>query len=132
MKTKKHAATSSWSDQYKSPKWQKKRLEILNRDDFTCQNCGDTESTLHVHHKVYTPNTSVWDYADNYLITYCDGCHEMAHDVIDRLKFAVDDIKLYSSIEVQDYTLRVIYNMQFMDPAQAGETYYASKLEVTT
>ena len=31
----------NYSEQLKSPKWQKKRLEIMQRDKFTCQLCGD-------------------------------------------------------------------------------------------
>jgi 5-methylcytosine-specific restriction endonuclease McrA len=37
---------TAYSDQYKSPLWQKKRLEIMNRDKFTCQECGEKEKQL--------------------------------------------------------------------------------------
>ena len=53
---------STYSDKLKSPKWQKKRLEILQRDNFTCFNCGDTERTLHVHHESYIKGKEPWDY----------------------------------------------------------------------
>jgi 5-methylcytosine-specific restriction endonuclease McrA len=32
----------TYSELLKSPKWQKKRLEIMSRDKFTCKKCGDT------------------------------------------------------------------------------------------
>lgn len=64
-------------DQYKHPNWQKKRLEILNRDKFTCQKCGDKETTLHVHHIKYYKNRKVWDYKNSDLITLCSDCHEL-------------------------------------------------------
>jgi len=35
------------------PRWQRKRLEILNRAEFCCESCGDTESQLQVHHGYY-------------------------------------------------------------------------------
>ena len=60
----------------KDPRWQKKRLTIFERDDWTCQNCFDTESTLAVHHRIYLPNIEPWDYPDELLITYCEDCHE--------------------------------------------------------
>ena len=43
----------TFSEQYKHPLWQKKRLEILEFSEFTCDNCGDTESQLHIHHRAY-------------------------------------------------------------------------------
>lgn len=69
----------NYKEQYLSPKWQKKRLEILSRDNFTCQMCGDTESTLHVHHTIYIPGKDIWDYDGIQLITLCDKCHEEEH-----------------------------------------------------
>lgn len=68
-----------YKDQIKSPKWQKRRLEILSRDNFTCQVCGATEETLHVHHICYLKGKDIWDYPDNLLITLCDKCHEAEH-----------------------------------------------------
>jgi len=65
----------NYSDLLKDPRWQKKRLQILERDDFTCQGCGDTETTLHVHHKEYVYGRMPWEYDDEELITYCEDCH---------------------------------------------------------
>lgn len=66
----------SYADQLKSPEWQKKRLKIFERDDFTCQLCLDTKEQLHVHHKSYDKNTKAWEYDDDRLITLCATCHE--------------------------------------------------------
>jgi 5-methylcytosine-specific restriction endonuclease McrA len=63
-------------DQYKDPRWQKKRLEILERDKFKCRSCTNAESTLHVHHFKYDPDCKVWEYDNDDLITFCDTCHE--------------------------------------------------------
>lgn len=66
----------TYSKKLKDPKWQKKRLEILNRDDWKCKSCGDKEKTLHVHHTGYR-GTDPWDTPDNMLITLCEDCHEL-------------------------------------------------------
>ena len=68
-------AKSSYSKLLLDPRWQKKRLEILNRDDFTCQSCFDNEDTLHVHHCFYKKGQDPWDYPDTSLITLCKDCH---------------------------------------------------------
>lgn len=44
---------SSYSEKLKDPRWQKKRLEVMESNEFCCEMCGDNESTLHVHHKEY-------------------------------------------------------------------------------
>lgn len=67
---------SDYSKKLLDPRWQKKRLEILSRDKFTCQMCGDKETTLHVHHKRYKSNTDPWDYQNFSLVTLCSTCHE--------------------------------------------------------
>lgn len=57
------------------PRWQKKRLEIFERDEWRCQRCQDSESTLQVHHRYYKRGISPWEYPDEALVTLCDGCH---------------------------------------------------------
>lgn len=48
---------------------------MLQKAGFECQNCGDKEKTLHVHHKIYRKGASVWDYADTELEVLCEDCH---------------------------------------------------------
>lgn len=59
------------------PRWQKKRLLILNRDRWTCTRCKRTDLTLHVHHEAYIDDP--WDIKDEYLRTLCYKCHKLIH-----------------------------------------------------
>lgn len=68
----------SYGDLLKDPRWQRKRLEILQRDDFTCKTCYATDKTLHVHHKGYVFGKKPWEYEDDVLVTLCLDCHEDA------------------------------------------------------
>lgn len=63
----------SYSKKLQHPFWQRKRLEIFQRDNWTCQRCGDTQTTLHVHHEEY--NGEPWDAPNNTLLTLCEKCH---------------------------------------------------------
>ncbi len=63
----------NYKEKLLDPRWQKKRLEIFERDNFTCQCCEDKTITLHVHHKSYFENP--WDTENSQLITYCSDCH---------------------------------------------------------
>ena len=69
----------TYSDKLKSPKWQKKRLEIMQRDGFKCKICDCESETLHVHHIDYSDNLAPWEYSNNRLITLCKGHHAMIH-----------------------------------------------------
>ncbi len=68
MKT---ARQEAYRQKLLDPRWQKKRLEILNRDEFACRKCGDKESTLHVHHFWYENDKEPWEIEDGALITLC-------------------------------------------------------------
>lgn len=67
----------NYSELLKDPRWQKKRLHILERDHWACKLCGDTETTLNVHHKKYVKNKSPWDYPNETLVTLCEHCHTL-------------------------------------------------------
>lgn len=81
----------NYKDQIKHPKWQKRRLEIMEKDSFTCQICGDTTTTLNVHHLTYHKDRDIWDYEDWELITLCECCHEnehsRMHDIQERIEY---------------------------------------------
>lgn len=68
--------SNPYSVLYKDPRWQKKRLDILQRDKFTCTRCGDTDSTLNVHHDYYEKGRGPWDYPNYSLRTLCECCHK--------------------------------------------------------
>lgn len=67
---------SEYKEKLKDPRWQKKRLQIFERDDWCCQKCGDDETTLVVHHRLYRQNTDPWNYHEYELISLCENCHE--------------------------------------------------------
>jgi hypothetical protein len=74
----KRKASETYLAKLRNPRWQKKRLEVMQRDVFTCQICFDNESTLNVHHRYYLSGTEgPWDYPLDALVTLCESCHEM-------------------------------------------------------
>lgn len=68
-----------YNKKLKNPKWQKKRLKIMERDKFACVHCRDEETTLNVHHKKYTGEP--WDAPDEDLETVCEDCHSIIEDI---------------------------------------------------
>lgn len=66
----------TYQEQLLHPKWQRRKAEILTRDNFTCKCCGDKETTLHVHHIEYWGSRMAWEYPDELLVTLCQICHD--------------------------------------------------------
>lgn len=71
MSTKSHR---TYAEKLRDPRWQKKRLQVLEAAQFTCQSCGAKDQELHVHHPAYRKGADPWDY-DN-LVCLCARCHE--------------------------------------------------------
>jgi len=75
------AKEKTYSEKLKDPRWQKKRLEVLQRDNFTCQLCGDAETELHVHHHAYLKGCQPWEYELSNFSTFCKHCHAAAESL---------------------------------------------------
>lgn len=78
----------SYAEKLKDPRWQKLRLEVLNRDNWTCTNCSSKENNLQVHHLKYCGEP--WETPPEFLTTLCEKCHD-ARSEID--KMLIDEIR---------------------------------------
>lgn len=97
---------SSYSEKFKDPRWQKKRLEVLEAKNWSCENCGAKEETLHVHHGHYEKGRNPWDYKDFVFHVYCDVCHEKWHDAKLDLDIVVGHLCISEDIErIMGYAL---------------------------
>lgn len=67
----------TYSEQLKDPRWQKKRLEVLQRDNFKCCECSEDTITLHVHHRYYVAKRMAWEYPNVTYVTLCKNCHKV-------------------------------------------------------
>ena len=63
-------------EKLKDPRWQKRRLEIMEKAEFMCVMCQDNEHTLNVHHFYYERGKDPWEYPDDALWCLCEGCHK--------------------------------------------------------
>ncbi len=80
----------TYKEKLLDPRWQKKRLEILERDKWACQSCSATDKTLHVHHARYKFGEDPWETPGRLLITLCTDCHEKSTIEDQKLKDAID------------------------------------------
>lgn len=68
----------SYAEKLRDPRWQKMRLEVMQRDKFKCRVCDSTEKTLNVHHRFYRKGAAPWEYEPSTLVTLCEDCHAAA------------------------------------------------------
>lgn len=66
-----------YKEQLANPEWQKKRLQVFERDGFCCNLCSATDTELHVHHKEYHKGKKAWEYDLSNFMTVCKYCHEI-------------------------------------------------------
>lgn len=79
----------TYQDQIKSPKWQKKRLEVLEQNQFACIECGSADEQLHVHHPFYQKGRKIWEYTTEELRCLCATCHDKLHALNDEINQAM-------------------------------------------
>ena len=80
----------TYQEQIKSPKWQKKRLEILDLRGFKCEKCSCEEKQLHVHHRFYLKGRKAWEYDNDVFQVLCHSCHENEHKKEDNINFEIE------------------------------------------
>jgi 5-methylcytosine-specific restriction endonuclease McrA len=96
----------TYKEKLQDPRWQKKRLSILKRDNWTCQICHSTEKTLTVHHFKYSKNP--WDTTNNFLLTVCKNCHK---ELQIGQKAITEDLKHFISQNPDPKSLGLIFGI---------------------
>ena len=109
--SKKSTGTSSYSQQYKDPRWQKRRLEILDRDNFMCRRCASQDSTLHVHHIHYEKGKKIWEARSQHLITLCSKCHDDMHYYKDIMNESFNELVASVLINCGESTLGSLFGV---------------------
>lgn len=116
-----NGSRKSYSEKLKDPRWQQRRLKIMERDAFTCQMCSSKEKTLNVHHAYYIRGREPWDYDDSMLITYCEDCHEIVETLKQRVSMAICSgdhktlaihclIRIFESEKIPDKSMVILLN----------------------
>ncbi len=59
--------------------WKYKRLTVLFRDNYECNDCKKRGKSNHVHHEYYVQDKLPWEIDNEGLITLCRTCHALRH-----------------------------------------------------
>ena len=106
----------TYSQKLRDPRWQKLRLRILERDNWTCQSCRSTTKTLQVHH-LYYAKRDPWDYPDSCYQTLCEDCHKTRHELTNKASDALRmSIRNVSTAKLEAVAQSLMENAMCDDP----------------
>lgn len=123
----------TYAEKLKDPRWQKKRLEVLGRDNFTCLMCGDTETELHIHHEYYPNSMNPWDIDIDDLTTYCKHCHSLVEHTKNEFPVFTDVFKTKTSskyVKLYASSLPALTDL-FVFNYKDGKVYYESHIPIS-
>lgn len=93
----------TYSEKLLDPRWQKLRVQILERDAWTCQRCGRKDKTLHVHHARYDRGDP-WETRPELLFVVCADCHlveqDAYRDCLNNFLTSLGSLGIQSSIDL--------------------------------
>lgn len=101
------ASNNEFFAMYRLPQWQRKRTEIMQDANFTCQECGDSSTTLNVHHRCYIKGRKPWEYENHCLVCLCEPCHQS-------IELRLQNIKILAGFLRKDYLLCIMSKLHAM------------------
>lgn len=79
---------NDYSQRLKDPRWQRKRLEVMERDNWTCRDTYVKDKPLNVHHCWYAKG-GPWETPNEYLLTLTEEAHRERQELESRAKKAL-------------------------------------------
>jgi len=101
-------AKKTYIELLRDPRWQKRRLEIFERDEWKCTNCDDKTKNLQVNHKQYRYGAKPWEYEDWELETLCEDCHGRATKQSKLLKSVLPNLTLSDADVLLGFAMALI------------------------
>lgn len=104
----------TYLDKLRDPRWQRRRLEVLQRHYWRCDTCERGEDDgipLHVHHKFYHLNydergrlqkADPWNYQDEDFRVLCDACHQQTEIALMEVQKALGGFEHYDLAKLAD------------------------------
>lgn len=104
----------TYFEKLQDPRWQKKRLEVMQRDNFKCVSCGIDDVQLNIHHRYYVRGRDPWKYPMFCFKTLCKDCHQSEHNDEDQSVDTFETILEMFGIEDVCVEKKVYYLAQYV------------------
>ena len=93
----------TYAEKLRDPRWQRRRLQVLDKADWMCEECGDASSEMHVHHKIYRKGRLPWGYEIWEYRALCLICHRDETQVRQELAELMIYMDIHELNELRDY-----------------------------
>ena len=90
---------SAYARKLNDPRWQKVRLQVMQRDGWECRRCGHVKP-LQVHHGYYQFGLEPWEYPLDSLSSLCEECHEIADQARETIKMLAGCLEIVDQVRV--------------------------------
>ena len=78
----------AYKDDLKTGHWQKRKFEVVEKANWTCEDCGaGKEKQLQVHHTAYIADKKIWEHGDAFLMCLCDTCHKSRQAIENEMRY---------------------------------------------
>jgi hypothetical protein len=123
----------TYQDQIKSPKWQKKRLEVMEINRFKCEECQCEDTQLNVHHTYYRKGHKIWEYDNVELRCLCEDCHKKTHELNENILASLGVLEVISTMGSKEQVLGYIHGMlSSSDVENPSESYMEGYIQGTS
>ena len=112
----------TYAEKLKHPKWQQRRLQLLESAKWKCERCSTKEVTLHVHHHFYRSRANPWDYPDYAYVVLCENCHADAEQENKQFKEHIECLYEIGNLSV-DAVVGFIKALRMQHRVQSDPSY---------
>ena len=116
----------TYQESLRDPRWQRKRLEILQAANFRCEDCGAGDRTLDVHHNGYIRGMDAWEYGPDLLMCLCQNCHGIRQGLEDSMKVSIARITRFIPLpKLEEEAWRIIGDVSERQTARYAAAFSA-------
>jgi len=120
----------TYSEKLKDPRWQKKRLEIMQAAGFACEDCNRKDQELQIHHCAYIRALQPWEYGVDLLMCLCAGCHKHRQDRDEAFRVALGRIlRFVKRDNYEQEAWRIIHDVQLRETVRQAAAFNCLEAE---
>lgn len=93
----------TWAELCRDERWKAVARQVRQRAGYRCEECGAEGVRLDAHHTYYVYGRAPWEYPEESLRCWCDGCHKLHHVIAAALRRAVGALSLAQLWQVLGY-----------------------------
>ena len=115
---------SDYSAKLKDPRWQKKRLEIMQAANFTCEDCNARNKELQIHHCAYIKALQPWEYGIDLLMCLCPDCHKHRQERDEAFRVSLGRVlRFVKPSGYEEDAWRIIHDVQQRETARLASAF---------